>query len=309
MPLLRINADGAAARCEGGDGALARALAALPEGAPVVVMIHGFRFSRHVPKDDPHRHILALDPDPGCWKAVSWPRSLGFDGSRADEGLCIAFGWESIGTIWRAYREAAGAGRALAEVLTRIDTLRPGTRVAVLAHSLGARVVLQALPHLDRPVLGPVVLMAAAELRGPTDAALASVAGRAAHFVNVTSRENDLFDFLIERLLPRRPDRALGHGLSARPANWIDIQLDHEPTLRALARLGHRIAAPDLRICHWSLYLRPGVFDLYRAILRDGLPLGLLADLLPGVSTPRWSRLLAPPRKMSGLPFGEKAPL
>ena len=44
---------------------LAAALAALRPGAPVVVMIHGYRFSPSVDRHSPHRHILALDPEPG----------------------------------------------------------------------------------------------------------------------------------------------------------------------------------------------------------------------------------------------------
>ena len=206
-------------------------------------MIHGFRFSPTVAGQSPHRHILSLAPDPGCWKAMSWPRHLGF-GRHRGEGLAIAFGWEARGTLWRAYDEAARAGRALATLLARIAALSPGRRVGVIAHCLGARVVLQALPHLDRPVLGRAVLLAAAEFRARAAGALATPAGRAAEFVNVTSRENDLFDLLIETLLPLTRDRTLGLGLPGRPANWLDLPLDHAPTLAALAGLGHRIAPP-----------------------------------------------------------------
>ncbi len=304
MPLLVINADGEIPRITGGDTALEQALAALPPGAPIIVMIHGYRFSPNDKRENPHDHILSLSPASGNWKAVSWPRHLGFGTHRAEEGLCIAFGWDSLGTIWQAYAMAARAGQALARLLLQIDRLRPGTRVEALGHSLGARVILQALPHLTRPVLRRAILMAAAELRGPTEAALATPAGRVAEFINVTSRENDLYDFLIERLLPRARDRALGLGVSGRP-NWLDLQLDHDDTLRALARLGHPIAPPRLRICHWSLYLRPGVFGLYRALLRDDLPLAALRAPLPETASPRWSRLLAPPRVTAG----RRAPL
>lgn len=307
MPLLRINADGDVPRCDCGWLALSTVLAALPDGAPVIVMIHGFRFSPTVPGQSPHSHILSLEPVPDCWKAISWPRHLGFGRADTAHGLGIAFGWEARGTIWAAYAEAARAGAALARLMTRIDTLRPGTRVEVLAHSLGARVTLQALHHLDRPILGRAVLMAAAEFRRPAEAALATPAGRAAEFINITSRENDLFDFLIERLVPRHADRALGHGIGRGSANWIDIQLDQAETLEALAGLGHRIAPPHLRICHWSLYLRPGVFGLYRALLRDRLPLAVLRDRLPLRHSRRWSRLFAPPRLGSILPSHREA--
>lgn len=304
MALLRINAIGDRPCCNGGAGALAAALAALPEGAPLVVLIHGYRFPPSVPGQSPHEHILALEPDPGCRKALSWPRGLGFDGADPAEGLCIAFGWEARGTLWRAYAEAARAGRALAEAMAMIDALRPGSRIDILAHSLGARVALQALPHLSRPLLARAVLLAAAEFRRPAARALANPAARAAEFVNVTSRENALFDFLIERLLPLRPDRALGRGLAgtAGRANWLDIGLDDRDTLAALAALGLDIPPPALRICHWSLYLRPGIFALYRALLRDRLALAALRDQLPDAAGPPRSRLLAPLQRCPGLP-------
>lgn len=289
MPLVRINADGDTPRCEGGETVLAAALAALPPGAPVVALVHGYRFSPADPHQSPHRHILALDPAPGCWKALSWPRALGFGNGDPAEGLAIAFGWEARGTIWAAHAEAARAGAALARLTERVAALRPGTRVDVLAHSLGARVALQALRHLDAPLMGRAVLMAAAEFRRPALRALATPAGRGAEVINVTSRENALYDLLIERLLPLWPDRALGRGLDG-PANWLDLPLGDPATLAMLAALGLPIA-PRRRVCHWSLYLRPGVFGLYHALLRDRMALSHLRAQLP---RPRPATVFAP---------------
>ena len=94
MPLLSVNAIGAnvspAVPGTPLGEQLAASLASLPAGAPIVVMIHGFRFCPHLPKTNPHSHILALDPRTDCWKAISWPRHLGF-GRSEDEGLCIGF--------------------------------------------------------------------------------------------------------------------------------------------------------------------------------------------------------------------------
>ncbi|MDE3123089.1 MAG: alpha/beta hydrolase [Paracoccaceae bacterium] len=302
MPLLQVNAEGTNPRTVGGESRLAGALAALPMGAPVVVMIHGFRFSPTVPGQSPHTHILALDPNPGCWKALSWPRALGFGQGHEDEGLCVAFGWEARGTIWRAYHEAAAAATALARLLGRIEALRPGTRADIVAHSLGARVALQAMPLLSRPLVRHAILLAAAEFRRPAARALDCPAARGALFVNVTSGENDLFDFLIERLVPRWPDRALGLGTGQARPNWIDLQLDHPDTLQTLAALGHPVAPADRRICHWSLYLRPGIFSVYRALLRGDLAFGGLRARVDGRRSRRWSRLVAPPRRTAGLP-------
>ncbi|TMV84932.1 DUF726 domain-containing protein, partial [Thioclava sp. BHET1] len=239
----------------------------------------------------------------GCWKAISWPRQLGF-GQSPQEGLAIAFGWNALGTIWQAHAEAARAGRALADLLARIRTLRPDARISAIGHSLGARVILQCLRLQTTPALSRAVLIAAAEFRRPALAALDSPAGRTCEIVNITSRENDLFDFLIERLLTRRMDRAIGLGLGRRHPGWLDLQLDAPETLAALGRMGFQIVGAEARICHWSLYLRPGVFALYRALLCEDLPLARLPVL---AQSARWSRFVPRGFVTTDLPYAETA--
>ena len=102
MPVVRINADHALPQH------LWQVAADLPAEAPIVVMIHGYRYSPSQPAHDPHRHILSLDPDPRQRRATSWPRALGFGGVHPQDGLAIAFGWEARGTL-----RGAIAGRAL----------------------------------------------------------------------------------------------------------------------------------------------------------------------------------------------------
>lgn len=314
MPLVQINAIGAQIAQAQGAGpvgaALREALRDVPPDGPVVVMIHGFRFSPARAGKCPHRHILSLAPQSDSWKAVSWPRHLGFSGRSTSEGLCIGFGWEAAGSIWKAYGEAARAGRALARLISEIRALRPGQRIDVVAHSLGARVTLAALPDLPAGALRRAVLMAPAEMRRIAETALETPAGRATRFLNITSRENDLFDFLLEGLVaPHRfGDRALGNSLAVSRPNWLDLQIDHDATLAALGRLGHRVAPPAHRICHWSPYLRPGLFPLYRRFLSGEIALDTLRTALPAAHSPRWSRLLAPPRAPLPLPFAAKAP-
>lgn len=301
MALIRINS------ATGPDPAeLAQALAQTPRG-PIVLLLHGYKFAPGHGPADPHGHILALNPQSDCPRAISWPRHLGFGRGDADEGLCIAFGWPARGTLWQAYRAAAEASAALARLIATLHRLAPDRPVDVVAHSLGARVVLGALPLLPAGALGRAILIAAAELQRRAEAALASPAGQQAEIFNITSRENDLFDLLLEWLIaPHRiGERALGHGLSAPHPNWLDLQIDDAHTLTALARFGFRIAPPLRRVCHWSGYLRPGLFPLYRALLRtpQGLPLTHLRAALPDAPAPRWSRLLAPPRRPGLLPF------
>lgn len=314
MPLVQINALGDdIAPANGAASArsvLAHALRHVPAEAPVVVLIHGFKFSPSHDRKTPHGHILSLSPDTECWKAISWPRHLGFTGASPDEGLCVAFGWEASGSIWRAYDEAARAGRALARLIDTIRALRPGQRVDVVAHSLGARVTLAALHHLPAAALRRAVLMTPAEMRSNATAALATPAGQTAEFLNITSRENDLFDFLLEWLVaPHRwGDRTLSQGACSECGNWLDLQIDHDEALRVLARLGSPIAEPSRRICHWSPYLRAGMFPLYHRFLRGELPLAVLRRALAHEPSPRWSRLFAPPRLSLPLPFIGKAP-
>lgn len=272
---------------------LAAALASLPGGEPVVVMIHGYRFAPDVAGNCPHQHIFSLQPPQGDWTALSWPRHLG------GAGLMIGFGWPARGDLIGASFRAATAGRALADLAAVIQSLDPGRALHVVAHSLGARVALAALPHATAGDFSRLILLAAAETRGPARRAMASAAGRAVQVFNITTRENDLFDFLYEWLAGAGLDTAIGQGLRQEMPNWLDVQIDQPATLAALARLGHRLPPAPARICHWSPYLRPGAFGLYRALLEGGLSAQVLRANLPMAADPRWSRLW--PRRWTAL--------
>ncbi|MDP3961083.1 MAG: hypothetical protein Q8Q26_13670 [Pseudorhodobacter sp.] len=246
------------------DAMLDTALADLPPDAPVLVMAHGYRYSPSHKACDPHRLILAQ----GCRSpAAAWPRRMGFGRGNAGEGLGIAFGWEAGGSLWRAYAEAGRAGRALATLIARIRAHHPG-RVGILAHSLGARVALAALPLLAPRDVGRMILLAGAEFGTVAATALASPAGRCAEVLNVTSRENDLYDVLFERLLSPLDFKvsALGAGLEL--PNCATLQIDAPDHRAALGGLGYPTAPATRMICHWSGYLRPGLFPLYRAFLK-----------------------------------------
>jgi hypothetical protein len=120
--------------------------------------------------------------------------------------------------------------------------------------------------------------------------------GAQTQVLNVTSRENDLYDFLIERLIapPCAGDRMLGHG-GLRLPTLTTLQLDDAQSLTVLRQVGYPVAAAQRRICHWSPYLRAGVFPLYRAVLSGALPLAPLRAALPETAAPRWSRLIPSP--------------
>lgn len=290
MALVRIDS-GAPVPAE-----LWRRAEALPPDRPVVVMIHGYRFTPSVPDRSPHHHILSLTPDPGARRALSWPAALGFS-AEGSEGLGVALGWDSCGGLRAVHGRAAEVGAELAALIDRL-ALAARRPVALIGHSLGARVALAALGRAAPGAVGRVVLLAAAELRPRAEAAIASPAGMLAEVVNVTSRENDPFDLALELILSAGRHRALGFGLGQPRRNWVDLQIDDAATLESLGRLGFAIDPRASRACHWSPYLRAGLFDLWRCVLCTpaALPLPLLAAAGPARPARRWSRLVAPQR-------------
>ncbi len=304
MPLLQLNAYGSDFTLHAGHEPPRPTLErALDGSGPVIIMVHGFKFSPGHPVACPHRHILSLAPERRCRKAASWPRGLGFGTPDPSEGLAIAFGWQARGAIWTAYRQAELAGDALAQLITIIHAIAPERPIHAIAHSLGARVVLSALPVLQPGLLRRAILLAGAEYESRASAAMASAGGQRTEVINITSRENDLFDVMLEMLIApsRRGDRALGLHMPDRP-NTVTLQLDHADTLNALSRIGFPVAPPTSTICHWSSYLRAGVFALYAAALRGDSRLDMveLRRLAAQPPQPRWARVR--PLPSVGLP-------
>lgn len=275
--------------------ALERALDGLAPEAPVVVMVHGKGYRPGRAGCCPHRILYAERRDQGQARSLSWPRRLGLagEGRLSGRGLALGFGWDSSGDLWTAARAAERAGPELAGLIGALRRLDPGRRVDLIGHSLGVRVMLGALPLLEAGAVGRMILLAGAEFADRAQAALQSSAGRAAEVINVLSRENDLFDWMFETALaPLSGRRALGAGLHGLP-QAVNVQIDGAEARQALAGLGFRLPEPRFRICHWSVYLRPGVFRLYRGLIhrRGELPLDRLRAALAVTPEPRWARL------------------
>jgi hypothetical protein len=277
---------------------LAPLLSALPQGAPVTILIHGYRYCPGQGRADPARALYAHAPQGQPRRVLSWPRRLGY--TRGVKGLALGFGWPANTTLWAAHAEAALAGAALAHLVRDLRQTHAGP-IHIFAHSLGARVALAALPDLEAHDIGRMILLSAAEFQATAQAMLDSPAGRTAEVLNVTSRENDLFDFVFERLIGgpfARMGAAAGEGLTA--PNVANLQIDSAAHRSALRAMGFPLAPPARLVCHWSGYTRPGLFPLYRAFLHRpaALPLARLrAALAP--PAPRWSRL-----RTRGLPEG-----
>ena len=308
MPMIRINAEGA--RMAPGRGELLPCFRTMAEGSgPVIVMIHGYKYLPGHPDHCPHRRILSLHPNTSEIRMQSWPRRLDFGAGYANEGLGVAFGWNARGALWTAQRSAVAAGQALAEAIGALHRHNPDRPLHILSHSMGTEVALEALAHLPAGSIDRIVSMTGACYRSRALAALATPAGRGVEFFNVVSRENDAFDFLYERLLtpPAPGDRSIGQGLEA--PNAVTLQIDSPHTLDFLEGLGHPVAAPERRICHWSSYTRHGILRFYNELMRhpERLPLRLLRQGIPQDSDPRWSRLLARPAIPVPLPFLQNA--
>lgn len=241
---------------------LQASLEGLNPHAPIVIMVHGFKYDPACPARSPHRHIFAINPDGAAKRVASWPRRLGLRGPR---GLAIGFGWRACGTIWQAHRQAAIAGHRLARLITTLHVLAPAHPIHIVAHSLGARVVLQALQELAPATVTRVILIAAAVFEKELQTALATPAGRMAEIMNIRSRANMLFDLLLRAALPHWGCTA-GRGRIAAP-NLLDINIDDPATQRALNGAGFSMTRSRPTICHWSGYLRDDVCALYRKLL------------------------------------------
>lgn len=267
MALIGVNAVGQRPELRDRQADLGQAV--LRTEGPIVIMIHGLKHAPGSATDDPHRGLFALTPDRESPRIVSWPRKLGI--TQQGEALAIGFGWAAGRNLWQAYDEARYAGVAMAALVRRLKTHAPGRPIQVIAHSLGARVLFLALPHLRSGDLSRVLLLSAAELGPVAQRQIACPAGREAEFINVTSRSNRLFDLLFARAIaPFDPTaKALGTGLPDAQTNWLDLPIDNARTRQVLRQLGLPIRPPRHRICHWSSYLTPGLFPFYRRLLRD----------------------------------------
>lgn len=352
MAILRINAtrDGALVALAGAPGreaggpaafgtdwrdALDHAVAPVPPGAPIVVLVHGYRFTsaprlRGDAPFCPQTCLYSTDPETplqGAWPRIAnWPAGLGFTAEgRGTQGLCIAFGWDArrsaLGSILRhgrhdfgeVFHAAEKAGNALSRLLRRIADRRPDLAPGFLTHSLGARVAIAAMAAAPELRLGRAVLLGAAEFTGTAEAMLAAQdrAGGSGEVYHVLSRANDLFDALFALLAPRAgtmPERrslgVSGLGRRGEHRRWIDLQLDHEATARFLASRGMALQRLGEAVSHWHFYTDPGAMAAWQAILRahPGWSLAALREVgLDRAATPRWSRLTPGlPRPMLG---------
>ncbi len=310
MPILRLNATNAGVSL---DGSPASAWASIRHAAthgtgPVIIMVHGFKYDPECASCSPHETIFGRASSHDSAHIAQWPRPLGFSTEQPDQGLGIAFGWRARGDLWSAQRSAHSAGRHLARVITHLHKVAPQRPIHAITHSMGSEVVFKALHHLHPGTLTRIIALSGASYTSRVCAAMQTPAGTTAELFNITSRENDLFDFVYERLMapPTPQDRAMGTGVHA--PNAVNIQLDCTRSLSVLTGFGAHIAPPNARVCHWSSYTRPGALQFYGHAMRrpQDVPLHALQQDLPSAPDRRWSRIFARAHLSLPLPLSQK---
>ncbi|MEM9199547.1 MAG: alpha/beta hydrolase [Pseudomonadota bacterium] len=260
-------------------------MAACPPGAPIAVLIHGYRFDPGTPDHDPHRLLYAQAPARQSAKLASWTDGLGF-GAGPETGLAIGFGWPAraahLPSLVRlghtgfaeVYARAGAAGAALAALIAQIAHLAPNRPIDILAHSLGARVALSALPRLGPAAAGAVgrlILLGGAEYAGTARAALAKLAQVGAQGPSLAQGQ------ALAKGQVRAQGQALAKGQAQEPAGAPQKQAGEE--IRA---------APEI----YSITARQN--DVYDALFETFAPRGdALCDqvLSRGVDAPDWFSL------------------
>jgi pimeloyl-ACP methyl ester carboxylesterase len=287
MPVLNLTVTDTDIRTATGEASLdrrlTRAAAAGGPRDPIVLLIHGFRYSPLRGPANPHDSLYAVTPD-GLRRPrrqTSWPTALGFRDADSDPGLCLPIGWDGRGTFAEAFAQAETVGHRLAGLIARLHARYPDRPIKLMGHSLGGRVALAALGALPAPMVRQVILLAPADFDSHAEAVLTRPGAQGAEILQISPPENWLFDRLLEHALRRHPTP--GTALGRRPPeaeNWIALNLANEAELANLAALGHAIGPRCAPVCHWGAYLREGVMDLYSALLTDRGPRAL-RDLVP----------------------------
>lgn len=308
MAILRVCADegGRVFETGGGDwrARLNRMIADCPPEAPVVILIHGLRYSWRADRGcDPQTTLYLSEPLEEDRRRrplrANWPYQLGFTESGRDDGVCIAFGWDAgrLSSLGNANVVLARFAPALVAVFETIQLA--GREADCFGHSLGSALILDAIAAQPGLPVRRALLLGPAERRSRASrAAFAQQARTQTEFLHVLARANDVFDEAYHQLAPRTEeadDLPLGaSGIGAGLTNWMDLQIDHPETRRWLASCGLPPTRPPERVSHWVYYSDPSAMAFYASVLRDTSPscLKTLRDArAPTEIEARWRRL------------------
>ncbi len=308
MAILRVCAEegGRLFKTSGGDWRLRlnRMITNCSPEAPVVILIHGLRYSwRQGRGCNPQTTLYLAEPLEEDRRRrplrANWPHQLGFTENGREDGVCIAFGWDAgrISDLRKADEMLARHTPALVSVIEAIHAA--GREADCFGHSLGSALVLNAIFNQPGLPVRRALLLGPAERRSrAAQAALVQQNHAQTEFLHVMARANDVFDEAYHQLAPRAEDvydPPLGvEGIGVALSNWMDLQIDHPETRRWLASCGLPPTRPPERLSHWAYYNDPSVMAFYASVLRDTAPscLKTLRDVRAPIEIEtRWQRL------------------
>ena len=216
-----------------GAGPGSRRSTRLTPDAPLVVLVHGYKFHPDRPGTDPHRSLFACRPSNDDWRIRSWPEGLGIADDAGETGLAIGFAWPAsaphVATLIRqrrtgfaeAYDRAGAFGAHLASWSRWCGNWRRAGRSTCwpIRSAPGwpsPRCRIWRAARADHPARR-------GGARRPGARASWRRCGRGAEIYNVTARSNDLYDLAFETFVPRRAGvsgpSARGLGRDRRPGS------------------------------------------------------------------------------------------
>ena len=196
------------------------------------------------------------------------------------------------------YERADRAAWVLVNALRSVAAALPGRPIDFFCHSLGSRVVVQALHRLAAEAqkpgggelkallgrVGRVVIVGGAEYTAPTRrmlAAVRKVRPSGPSFYNFMARRDRVLGLLAQRFHPvelglRRVVGLCGLTPGEQDPDWLDLQLDADadgahPLNAWLKPRGLTVEGVHLTgvLNHWHYFTGAGNMEVFRAILRD----------------------------------------
>ena len=264
------------------------------QASRIVVMAHGYQYdpADGDPGDDPYNLVYAVPSPAGTTDYHnSWLPLVGETDNFGNKGqeIALSFAWISTGGVsqyepagWRnSYQYAAldlcpSAAKALATVLRYLNG--SGKIIYILAHSLGTRLVSQAIGLLQSGVedtnIQRVVLLGGAEFRPD---AKANLLNRGLEVINIGSQSDEVLQWGADAACA--PFRPIGSGTNVvvgrdgleQVSDWLDLQIDLPDTITWLKQQKYSVSAtpdpatdglhPAAGLGHWVYYMNNGATD------------------------------------------------
>gem|GEM_PF-2973026 len=314
LPVFRIDRCGARLACPDQPARdyrqlLAPKLCQTASPQPIVVMIHGAGFSPQSRRanaqstlyDDARYNDACADQR---WSRRSWPMRLVNGPGQSDPLMTVGYGWHAINSAFlskpnhRALFDAARSEAGYFAQFINALALMSGPRdINIIAHGLGARVVLCSLEQVSATAIQRIILTDAHEFNSHALTALASTGAQQTQFYNLRSQALKKTDQRANVEYPKSgpKDQLLALGFMFQRSNWVDLDVSSELMRSKLLR-GRMPATAVEKICRWSFGGDRAVDDLIARIL-NAAPETKVRDLQAKLD----SVAPAPKRKHSNL--------